>query len=188
MKNILRKTLVATAAVLSFGAAQAVDNTLTFQGVTFQTTVVDSDTLSLNILNALNATGDWTGIGFISAFEIKGVGDITSASLAGWTSTVENGLNANGCIAGDDKGACFTHTPALALTNDMTFTMDLVGNNLNLFTPTLKVRFLTNQDDVDKTGSLLSMEIPAIPEPETYALMLAGLGVIGFLARRRRPV
>jgi hypothetical protein len=25
-----------------------------------------------------------------------------------------------------------------------------------------------------------------IPEPETYALMLAGLGVLGFLSRRRR--
>jgi hypothetical protein len=26
-----------------------------------------------------------------------------------------------------------------------------------------------------------------VPEPETYAMMLAGLGMMGFIARRRRP-
>jgi hypothetical protein len=30
--------------------------------------------------------------------------------------------------------------------------------------------------------------VPGIPEPETYALMLAGLGVVGFMAKRRRKV
>lgn len=33
---------------------------------------------------------------------------------------------------------------------------------------------------------ILSVEIAPVPEPETYALMLAGLGLIGFMARRRK--
>ena len=36
----------------------------------------------------------------------------------------------------------------------------------------------------DRDG--LSLSVAAIPEPETYALMLAGLGVLGWVARRRR--
>lgn len=32
-----------------------------------------------------------------------------------------------------------------------------------------------------------SVKVPAIPEPETYALMLAGLGIIAMLNRKRRP-
>lgn len=32
----------------------------------------------------------------------------------------------------------------------------------------------------------VSLSVAAVPEPETYALMLAGLGVLGFVARRRK--
>jgi hypothetical protein len=36
------------------------------------------------------------------------------------------------------------------------------------------------------TSSLSPFAVAAVPEPETYALMLAGLGLVGFAARRRK--
>jgi len=35
------------------------------------------------------------------------------------------------------------------------------------------------------TGDL-NLQVAAIPEPETYAILLAGLGLLGFVARRRK--
>ena len=40
--------------------------------------------------------------------------------------------------------------------------------------------------DSDYDDIVVGLKVAAIPEPETYALMLAGLGAMGFLHRRRR--
>lgn len=39
---------------------------------------------------------------------------------------------------------------------------------------------------IGSSGGSITDPVPAIPEPSTYALMLAGLGVVGYMARRRR--
>ncbi len=46
-------------------------------------------------------------------------------------------------------------------------------------------------DTANPTGNLVaatnfSASVTAVPEPETYAMLLAGLGAVGFLSRRRK--
>jgi hypothetical protein len=194
LKMKLRKLalLTAAAAGIAFGTP-AMANTLDWQGVTFETHAVDADTLSLSILNATSATGNWAGINFLKAFEIKDVGTVTGASIATgpagtYIATVDNGLAANslGCTTGGTPGACFTASPAIALTDSMTWTIDFVGTGLSFASPHLKVQFLQSLTQDKPTGDLLSQTIPAIPEPETYAMMLVGFSLLGFVARRRK--
>ena len=182
MKKHLRGLAAAAALALVAGTASA--NALTFQGVTFTTTAVDSDTLELTIDNALSATGDWSGIQYLKSFELKDIGSISSATLAGWTFSA-NELNAHGCSGGAAGGACFVSSPAAALNNHMVFDIDFTGT-LDFSAPHLKVEFFKSLTQDKATGSLLSQTIPAVPEPQTYALLLAGLGAVGFVSRRRK--
>lgn len=61
----------------------------------------------------------------------------------------------------------------------------LVLSNLTRFT--LRVDWRSGSDTVD-LDNVRFESVAVIPEPETYALMLAGLGLLGFVARRRRSL
>jgi len=179
--------LPAAAAAIAFGTP-AIANSLTFQGVTFETQAIDSDTLQFSILNATSATGDWAGVDHLNAFSMKDIGNVTGATISPANFTVSAfELNTGGCVGGASGGICFTASPSpLALTADMSWIIDFTGTGLTFASPHLKVLF-SGGDVGNGHGSLLSTNItPAIPEPETYAMMLAGLGLLGFVARRRR--
>jgi probable HAF family extracellular repeat protein len=45
---------------------------------------------------------------------------------------------------------------------------------------------LTNATGINNLGQIAANSATSIPEPETYAMLLAGLSLLGFIARRRK--
>lgn len=173
---------IATAALgLSTGASAQT----TFQGVTF-TPSFSGNVLTIE-LDAANPTGDWSDAVGIIALQVKDVGSWTSVDFSGpgaassWTVS-PNELSAIGCDGGSggNQRACAIGAE-VALTDDMLFTYTFTGGMQDFTSPQIKVIFVDAAGE--KTGSLLSMNVPAIPEPSTYAMLLGGLGLLA-VARR----
>jgi hypothetical protein len=51
--------------------------------------------------------------------------------------------------------------------------------------PSTTLSFLAAGNSDGLGGSLDDVSVTAVPEPETYALLLGGLALVGFSARRR---
>jgi hypothetical protein len=95
--------------------------------------------------------------GGISIFEIDNL------TIEVWDNTHPNGLNLYSTFSGDNTTAAFT------LPTAGQYHLDISGT----FGP-------------NASAGQYSVAIAAVPEPETYAMLLAGLGAMGFVARRRR--
>lgn len=180
-----RLLLAAIAAALMASGPAAMAGILTFQGVTFASSSSAPNSLTIEI-DAAGRTGDWTTAVSMDMIALKDLGTFSGASLVGpggaWTYSA-NELNAKGCGGGVSGGTCFSHVP-VALSDNMTFNFTFADGSLVSDAPTLKVRFLDANGD--KQGSLLSAAFGTrIPEPETYALLLAALGSLALAMRRK---
>jgi hypothetical protein len=178
---------LAVAACLGIGGS-ANAGVLTFQGVTFTSSFVDN-VLRLEI-DAANPTGDWSTATTLGMLGIKDVGSFSSVALTAappgglsWMINT-NELSANGCVNGANPMKICAFGSHLALTNDMVFEFTFTGGTQNFTSPFLKVGMYEGNSP-DKVGSLLSMNIPAVPEPATYGMLLAGMALVGAVARKR---
>ena len=191
MTSLVRTTVLA--ALLGAGTlASAQAGTLEYQGVDF-TSSWSGNVLTLEI-DAANPTGSWAGATSLGALQFKDLGSYDSVSLTAapqgatnWTLS-SNELNANGCAGGGHAGTSLCYSGAhVALTDDMVFQFTFSGGNLDPVAPQLKVNMFGANGD-RKIGSMMGAQLPvaAVPEPQTYAMMLGGLGLLGFMARRRK--
>ena len=193
MKTFAPTTLfskaVATLALTIGVAASGQAGELTYQGVTF-TSSWSGNLLTLEI-DAANRSGDWLEATSIGALQLKDLGsfsDVTLVSAPGvatdWTLS-SNELNANGCGGGSHVGRSLCYSgERVALSDNMVFQFSFSGGAPDLDAPHLKVNFFGEGER--KVGSLLSQTIAPVPEPQTYAMMLGGLGLVGWMARRKR--
>jgi hypothetical protein len=186
---------------LTSGGASA----LTFQNVTFTMSTSGDGNLQLEITNALNANGNWTGIKYLEAFSlVPSGGTITGGTVTPGTWTADlgglsNGGSSFGCD-GSGAGICFFSSavnppspPTLPanpfpLTNDVILNIHLTGSNI-AFTPTthLKVDFWTSPSancsannagtawNCNSTGDLLSQDVAVVPGP------IVGAGIPGLV-------
>jgi len=205
-----QKIAFAVLTMAALGAAQAGDLTLN-QTETFENTTVFSggrvnagndDYLWLSTFSAFGSNGPTAsatfqvGAGFVLndlslSFDYKSLGglnptkssvsliggafnystllDFTSSYVAG--QPVLNAAKATAFLLSNPNGSSNLTLSGLGTLAAGTYTLTFTAGNI----AGLKV------DDVKIGGTLA-----AVPEPETYALMLAGLAAVSFVARRRK--
>jgi hypothetical protein len=163
------------------------------------------------VFQNVGTTATGNGGGDIGYWNLGGKGAVGTGSLIqSWTNNTA-GLSTNGVVQGL-KAAPFnlgaandvtgTETVSYnAATHELTMTgtfldvatgvsyavSDAAAVNLDAkYGSTMYIGFVGGTGGAGADQRITSFSVSAVPEPESYAMLLAGLGLIGFIARRRK--
>jgi len=171
-----------------------------FQGLTFTFDQTTTTQLSFNI--AGTPSGDWTGVNYLGAFDLKDLGldfstDTGTANGPGATNLVGNrsqlsASNLDCSHSTGQKGSiCFDVAPDVALGAlpiDFTYIIDFSAPlDISSAGPHLQIAFMDEQGG-SKVGSLYSQNVGEgedVPEPGPLALVSIGLLGLAFSQRKR---
>ena len=205
MKRLIARVIAGAAVLAAAGCAQA---GITLTGGTFRTfsgydvPPVLTDPQSTGLENAVLVGGVGTEFtatflgkeaAHINQFWVNGAlvfNNLASAPTTYGPFAAGNPISfqfkdtATGSVVGDGGAATFASYVVLGTQAGGVFTPYTKGGQFDFV-----LGFNDGAThDADFDDLVVGFKVTAVPEPETYALMLAGLGVVGFVARRRRNV
>ena len=165
----------------------AVDNTYAAAGVTFTNVLGQSNNDGLGFL----ANGDYyanapspVGVAFA---QLDGVTNTTAYMNV--ASGVDNALSFHYSSASDVTGAVTAYS-GLNGTGTMlgSFNLAATDNAFSIWAPVTFTFAGTAQSfDLSASANVVAFDnISAVPEPETFALLLSGLGMMALVARRKQ--
>ncbi len=157
---------VAVPSSLNYGAS--------FTSVASQTTFWDNYIFTINGADANSLTAS------ISSANFVGLGNLRARLLVGdnRTTAASNTLTV-GSVLAENWGTTLTLAPNLTQT-----TVLLEKPALAAGTYTLQIRGIVTGAFGGSYAGVLNFTTP-VPEADTYAMLIAGLGVMGFVARRK---
>ena len=202
-----RQSLLIAAAFFTFApASHAAETLITFDDIP-QANYSSGD-IPANYKNL-----SWTNLQYINPFHVSGWANsgagtgIVSLSYDAISSpgipveiqsTTPFTLNSAYFAANWNDGLSITVKGELAgaIVHTQTFTVDTTGSTREFFnwqnidTVLITATGGTHNSSLGSSGTSFAMDNliinSPVPEPETYAMLLAGLGLVGFLARRRK--
>jgi len=191
MQHSLKKTILAAALALAGAQAGAVTVwTLdgasgATEGLTY-TLTGDLATGSFNLtIEGINVAGVDTrgGRTFLEDLSFNPPTGYTGASLGG-LAAIDGGLNSSGCN-GTGNFFCFDGVHEAVNGSTMSLDFTITASSFEGYVPHLKVDWNGSENNYNLVSTNM---VAAVPEPETYAMFLAGLGAMGFVARRRQKL
>jgi len=116
--------------------------------------------------------------------EISFVGNSTVSGLAGFVSKF-TGTFGNQTFTFDAPAITFSKVSLYSGNTQSAFSLGESFNFANLTSGTYTLKVSGSVAGGATGGAIAQYSVTAVPEPETYAMLLAGLGVMGAIARRR---